>query len=76
MNADRIMKARDLAPGDVVEMPLDRTLEQVEIAEARKGNNYGGIPAVFVHGVTATGVLVDITFSPESTFRFVRRTYD
>jgi len=73
MTAERIVKAKDLAAGDVVQMP---TVGQVEITDATIGTTYGGTECVHVHGVTPTGALVDIDYAPNSTFRWLRLAFE
>ena len=69
MTAEKpIVKATDLRVGDVVEMP---TVGKVRITSATVGKTYGSVPCVHVHGVGPGDVLVDIDYSPGSTFRAV-----
>jgi hypothetical protein len=74
--SEGIVKARDLKAGDVVLMPVGRRGPvQVEITEAQPGQTYGNVPCIHVHGVDAQGAVVNVDFSPESTFRWLRLAY-
>jgi hypothetical protein len=66
-----IVKATELRAGDLVEMVLAGIVTLVRIAKATVGKTYGGVECVHVHGVGPDGVLVDIDYSLQSSFKAI-----